>query len=58
MEDEDTDLRKFLISKEPIEFNKEHLRLVIYNLICAINFCHVSNVIHRDIKPSNILVGK
>lgn len=34
----------------------EHVRLYIYQLLRAIEFCHRHNVLHRDIKPENLLV--
>jgi serine/threonine protein kinase len=37
-------------------FSEEHLKVVMYNLLCAIKFMHSANVIHRDLKPSNILI--
>lgn len=30
--------------------------IVLYNILCAINFIHSAGVMHRDIKPANILV--
>lgn len=41
-----------------LSFGKDHLRIVLYNLLCAISYCHSSNVIHRDIKPANILINQ
>ena len=38
--------------------SQEHLKLVIYNLLCAVKYCHSANVLHRDIKPANILINK
>ena len=29
---------------------------VIYQLLCAVRFCHQHNCIHRDVKPENILL--
>jgi mitogen-activated protein kinase 1/3 len=57
MEHEEVDLRVFMQKGQNLEFGHDHLRTVIYNIMCAISFCHSSNVIHRDIKPSNILLN-
>ena len=38
------------------EFTDGHIKVVLYNLLCSINFLHSSNVVHRDLKPANILV--
>lgn len=37
-------------------FSEHHLRVVLYNLLCAIKFLHSANIIHRDLKPGNILI--
>ena len=30
--------------------------ILIYNLLCAVNFLHKNNIVHRDLKPANILI--
>ena len=57
MEYEEVDLRVFMQKGQSLAFSKDHLRTVIYNILCAMSFCHSSNVIHRDIKPSNFLIN-
>lgn len=57
MEYEEVDLRVFMQKGGSLAFSKDHLRTVIYNILCAMSFCHSSNVIHRDIKPSNFLIN-
>ena len=37
-------------------FTDEHIKVVLYNLLCSINFLHSANVVHRDLKPANILL--
>ena len=34
------------------------VKLICYNLLCAIKFMHSANVMHRDLKPSNILISQ
>lgn len=58
MEYLDADLRTVLRSGVLTEISKEHIKLIVYNLLCAMKFCHSANVMHRDLKPANILVTK
>lgn len=37
-------------------FTEDHIKVIMYNLLCSINFLHSANVVHRDLKPANILV--
>ena len=41
---------------EDFEFTDDHIKVVLYNLLCSINFLHSANVVHRDLKPANILI--
>ena len=36
---------------------QDHAVVILYNLLCAINFLHSANIMHRDIKPANILIN-
>ena len=36
---------------------EEHIKTIIYNVLCAVNFIHSAQLIHRDLKPANILIN-
>lgn len=36
--------------------DEEHVLTFVYNLLCAVNFLHSTNIMHRDLKPGNILI--
>lgn len=56
MEHFDQDLRAVFTNVDPNQFTEEHVKTLMYNMLCAINFLHSANVVHRDLKPSNVLI--
>lgn len=46
-----------VLEDKPNGVESELVRRYIFQLCCAIHYCHVNNVIHRDIKPENLLVN-
>jgi mitogen-activated protein kinase 1/3 len=52
----ESDLKKVI--KSAIHLQLKHIQLVVYNLLCAVKYLHVANVLHRDLKPANILVNE
>ena len=58
MEHVETDLKKVLNMADQLDLSEDHLKVIIYNLLCCMNFIHTSNVIHRDLKPANILLDE
>ena len=54
----DTDLKKLILMNPSAELNREHVKITIYNILCAFKFMETANIVHRDIKPANILVDK
>lgn len=34
----------------------EHVTVLIYKFLCALNFVSSANIVHRDIKPGNVLI--
>jgi len=51
-----SDLKKVLNRSSTIEFNEDHVLIITYNILCAINYIHSAGIMHRDIKPANILI--
>jgi len=45
------------ILKNKSELTEEHITIIVYNMLCCLNFIHTANIVHRDIKPANILVN-
>lgn len=46
-----------VLEDKPNGIDNELVRHYIFQLCCAIHYCHVNNVVHRDIKPENLLVS-
>ena len=38
------------------ELSEDHIIIILYNQLCALNFIHSANILHRDLKPSNFLI--
>ena len=56
MELQSGDLKSLMDTKD-LAFDEEHATVVLYNILCALNYVHSANIMHRDIKPSNILIN-
>ena len=56
MEHAQSDLKKLI--KSPLNLEESHVKTIAYNLLCALNYVHSSDVLHRDLKPANILVNE
>lgn len=50
------DMSQLFTSERPVDFSKEHVIYMIYNILCGLNFLDSANIMHRDLKPSNILI--
>ena len=58
MEILDTDMNDLIADSDRLMIDEEHITILMYNILCSLNFIHTSNIVHRDIKPSNLLVDK
>ena len=58
MEFVEYDFQQIISSCKSFKFKDNQMKIIIYNLLCAVNFLDQTNVMHRDLKPANILVTK
>ncbi|GIX66073.1 cell-cycle-associated protein kinase MAPK, putative [Babesia caballi] len=47
-----------LLVRSPAFLNDNHIRLLMYNLLCGVNYLHSAGIYHRDLKPANCLVNR
>lgn len=51
------DMKKVLLTvPNGTKLYEDHVVVILYNLLCCLNFIHSANIIHRDLKPANILL--
>ena len=58
MEFFESDLSALMDKTDKLQFHEDHVITIFYNILCAMNMVHTSNVMHRDVKPENILVDQ
>lgn len=54
---EEKDLKDLINLGKGSGISEEHIRVIMYNILCSIKFFHSANIVHRDLKPANILVN-
>lgn len=37
--------------------DEDHVKVILYNSLCALNYLHSANIVHRDLKPGNLLMN-
>ena len=45
----DYNLAQVLQKKTSMSLN--HIKVILYNLLCSLNYLHSCNIVHRDLKP-------
>lgn len=56
MDYEESDVRKLIKESKDGDISETHIRVLLYNLLCSLNYIHSAKVMHRDIKPANLLL--
>jgi len=54
----ENDLSKLLESASKLNLAEDHVIVILYNMLCSLNFVHSANVMHRDIRPESFLISQ
>lgn len=52
----DTDL--YRLCQSQVEFTENHVRHLLYQMLCGLKYMHSANILHRDMKTANLLVDR
>jgi cyclin-dependent kinase 2 len=53
----DYDMKKFL-AEHKLTLTSYQVKLLLFQLVNGLNYCHSRRIIHRDLKPQNLLIDK
>lgn len=48
-----TDMRRVFKSNRVL--NVTQIKIIVFQILCGLDYCHQCQVLHRDLKPENIL---
>jgi serine/threonine protein kinase len=43
------------LSKSFKGWSDQHVKFILYQTLCGMQYLHSANIVHRDLKPSNLL---
>eukprot|EP01044_Picomonas_judraskeda_P021972 COSAG03_NODE_5323_length_1274_cov_5.882553_2_plen_59_part_00 len=43
------------LSKSFKGWSDQHVKFILYQTMCGMQYLHSANIVHRDLKPSNLL---
>ena len=46
----------FEATKARENFTESEVKIIVQQILQALNYCHSNNICHRDIKPANIII--
>lgn len=54
----DYDLRKLIENNSESNFDHDHLITIVYNLLCAVNYLHSTNIILTNLRAQNVAIDE
>ena len=52
----ESDVLRMLESAKMLNLQEDHIVLILYRMLCSLNFLHSANIMHRDIRPESFKI--